>query len=357
MKGVYMKEPWQVEVVDLPSPQPGPGQALIRVRTVGICGSDIGAYRGANPLAYPRVLGHEIAGEVLSIPENSKGIRPGDRVIVDIACPCGHCLLCREGDDANCVHMGVTNGGDPETPPHLFGGYAQVNYSPVKNLIKIPENLDPVMVCVFACAGPTALHAFRLAEQAGVHAKQAQVAVVQGLGPVGTFAVMHLAALGVPRVIAVTAGSNPQREELARKLGATEVLNLDRPPAQEIIAHIREGNDGLGADLVFEASGNPRAVPQGMQMLRNRGVYLVPGQYSNSGSVEIEPQMITFNALHIIGSSQYSVREVRDYLDFLEKNPQLHECIRSLAKEYPLEEVNLAIQDAGSGKNIKTMLV
>ena len=78
MKGVYMKEPWQVEVVDLPSPQPGPGQALIRVRTVGICGSDIGAYRGANPLvSYPRVLGHEIAGEVLSIPENSKGIRPG----------------------------------------------------------------------------------------------------------------------------------------------------------------------------------------------------------------------------------------------------------------------------------------
>ncbi len=347
-------------IKEYPLTPPPPGMAQLELIASGICGTDLHIHRGKIPVHTPAIIGHEFVGRVSALSEEDSrtyGIRPGDRVIVDIACPCGHCLLCREGDDANCVHMGVTNGGDPETPPHLFGGYAQVNYSPVKNLIKIPENLDPVMVCVFACAGPTALHAFRLAEQAGVHAEKAQVAVVQGLGPVGTFAVMHLAALGVPRVIAVTAGNNPQREELARKLGATEVLNLDRTPAQEIIAHIREGNDGLGADLVFEASGNPRAVPQGMQMLRNRGVYLVPGQYSNSGPVEIEPQMITFNALHIIGSSQYSVREVRDYLDFLEKNPQLHECIRSLAKEYPLEEVNLAIQDAGSGKNIKTMLV
>ena len=326
----------------------------------GICGTDLHFHRGKIPIHTPTVIGHEFVGEVTQISEEDSrayDILPGDRVIVDIACPCGECLLCREGDDANCVHMGVTNGGDPEIAPHLYGGYVEMNYSPVKNLIKIPKELDPVMTCVFACAGPTALHAFRLARQAGVKLENTRVAVVQGLGPVGTFAVMYLASLGIPRVIAITAGDNAEREELARRLGATEVCNLDRMPAEDIIAHVREANDGLGADLVFEASGNPKAVPQGMRMLRNRGVYLVPGQYSNSGGVEIEPQMITFNALHIIGSSQYSVEEVETYLAFLLANPQLHACIRSLAKEYPLEQINQAIMDAGSGRNIKTMLV
>jgi len=91
-------------------------------------------------------------------------------------------------------------------------------------------------------------------------------------------------------------------------------------------------------------------------MLRNRGVYLIPGQYSNSGTVEISPQMITFNALHIIGSSQYSMSDVTAYLAFLKANPQLHESILSLASCYRVEDTNSAVDAAKSGKNIKTML-
>ena len=109
--------------------------------------------------------------------------------------------------------------------------------------------------------------------------------------------------------------------------------------------------------MVLEASGNPAAFPQGLAMLRNRGVYLVPGQYSNSGGVMVEPQMITFKALHIIGSSQYSLSDIRRYLAFMEKHPQLHETVLSLATCYAIEDVNRALADAGAGKNVKTMLV
>lgn len=356
MTGV--NEPFEIR--EYPLTPPPAGMAGMELIASGICGTDIHIHRGKIPITPPTIIGHEFVGRVDAIDPAeaaAHGIAPGDNVIVDIACPCGDCLLCREGDDANCLHMGVTNGGDPDTPPHLYGGYVEYNYSPVQNLVKIPAGIDPVMAAVFACAGPTALHAFRLARQANAGVEQARVAVVQGLGPVGTFAVLHLASLHIPHIVAVTAGDNPQREALARELGATEVCNISRMGADALIAHVRELNDGIGADVVFEASGAPAAVPQGMAMLRNRGVYLIPGQYSNSGGVEIAPQTITFNALHLIGSSQYSLCDVAEYLTFLQENPALHGLIRSLANPYPLTQVNQAFEDAKAGRNIKTMLV
>lgn len=348
------------EIREYPLTSPPAGMAGMELIASGICGTDIHILRGKIPIQPPTIIGHEFVGRVDAIaPADAaaSGIAPGDNVIVDIACPCGECALCRDGDDANCLHMGVTNGGDPETPPHLYGGYVEYNYSPVKNLVKIPADIDPVVAAVFACAGPTALHAFRLARQANAGVERANVAVVQGLGPVGTFAVVHLASLHIPHIVAITAGDNPQREQLALALGATEVCNISRTGVEDVIRHVRGLGDGIGADVVFEASGSPAAVPQGMAMLRNRGTYLIPGQYSNSGGVEIAPQMITFNALHLIGSSQYSLSDVTDYLTFLQENPALHAPIRRLANLYPLTEVNRAFEDAKAGRNVKTMLV
>jgi threonine dehydrogenase-like Zn-dependent dehydrogenase len=94
-----------------------------------------------------------------------------------------------------------------------------------------------------------------------------------------------------------------------------------------------------------------------MNILRNRGFYLIPGQYSNSGGIEIQPQIITFKAVRMIGSSQYSMIDVRDYLAFLEQNPALTATIRELATCYPISETNKAFEDALAGKNIKTVLV
>ena len=103
--------------------------------------------------------------------------------------------------------------------------------------------------------------------------------------------------------------------------------------------------------LCFEASGAPSAVVQGMDILRNRGVYLVPGQYSNSGGVVIQPQMITFKALHIIGSSQYSMLDVNAYLTFLDEHKQLHDCISKLGTRYHIEEVNRQVDGLSESNN------
>ena len=324
----------------------------------GVCGTDLHFYRGTLDVGTPSIIGHEFVGKLTDCdPAEAEkyGLAIGDNVIADIAVPCGECLLCKTGDDANCVNMGVTNGGSIEEAPYLWGGYAEVNYTPLSNLVKIPEGLDPTAVAVFACPGPTAMHAFRLGAQAGLDWAQIKVAVVQGAGPVGSYAAMYMKAMGVPTVYVIAKNVSAEREALLRKLGVDEVLDLATDA--NITAKLQAENGGLGVDLCYEASGAPNAFPQGMNILRNRGIYLVPGQYSNAGGIEIQPQLITFKAVRVIGSSQYSMIDVKDYLAFLEANPALVPVIRDLAACYPVSEANKAFEDALAGKNVKTVLV
>lgn len=355
---VGANKPFEVREFDVVEPPAGYGRSQLIAS--GVCGTDLHIHNGKLDEAAPAIIGHEFIGKLdaLDPAEGEKfGLKVGDNVIADIAVPCGECLLCRTGDDANCVNMGVTNGGDINKSPYLWGGYTEVNFTPLTNLIKIPETLDPTMVSVFACPGPTGMHSFALARRAGVELEKLECAVVQGLGPVGMFGLAYLKAIGVRRVFAVTSGKNEERDKIAYRLGAERVFALSRQSADEIDDILRAETGGLGVDLAFEASGAPAAVAQGIDMLRCRGVYLVPGQYSNSGGVSIQPQAITFKALHIIGSSQYSICDVRAYLEFLVQHPELHEVIRGMATSYPVSDVNRAFDDAGAGRNIKTVLV
>lgn len=326
----------------------------------GVCGTDVHFHNGKLPIGAPTVIGHEFVGKLedCDAKEAEKyGLAVGDNVIADIAVPCGECLLCKSGDDANCVNMQVTNGGSIDVAPYLYGGYVEVNYTPLTNLVKIPAELDPAMTATFACPGPTAIHAFALADRAGVRVDENTVAVVQGMGPVGCFAMFYLKAMGIKKLYNIVYEPDRKKEVFAKKVGADEVLNLAYESEAEITARLQAENGGLGVDLCFEASGAPAAVRQGMEILRNRGVYLIPGQYSNSGGIEIQPQMITFKALHIIGSSQYSMCDVRKYLEFLCEHKETHDTIRELGTRYSISDVNRAFDDAKARKNVKTLLV
>jgi threonine dehydrogenase-like Zn-dependent dehydrogenase len=163
--------------------------------------------------------------------------------------------------------------------------------------------------------------------------------------------------MGVPKVCVIAKNVSPERAALLKTLGVDEVLDLGVMGAEAITKQLQAENGGLGVDLCYEASGAPNAVPQGMNILRNRGVYLIPGQYSNSGGIEIQPQTITFKALRIIGSSQYSMVDVRDYLAFLCEHKEVLRTILSLCSQYKVGDVNTAFADAEAGKNVKTLLV
>lgn len=353
-----INEPFDVREYDVVPAPKGYGRSVLIAS--GICGTDIHIHTGRLGTAAPSIIGHEFIGRLDDCDEAEAakyGLKKGDNVIADIAVPCGECLLCKSGDDANCVNMQVTNGGNPDDAPHFFGGYGEVNYTPLTNLVKLPEELDPAMTATFACPGPTVLHAVALAKKAGVDIEAMNSAVVQGFGPVGAFAVMYLKAVGVKNVYVITSGYSERKFSLAKQLGADEVFSLKQMGSDSVISRMKQENGGLGVDLVLEASGAPAAVPVGFEVLRNRGVYLIPGQYSNSGPIAIQPQLITFKALHIIGSSQYSMVDVRNYLSFLCEHKELHAAIEKLGSRYAVEDINTAIADAKSGQNIKTLLI
>ncbi|MBQ4573671.1 MAG: alcohol dehydrogenase catalytic domain-containing protein [Clostridia bacterium] len=346
------------EIREYPITKPEAGIAAMSLVASGVCGTDLHIHSGRLASPPNHIIGHEFIGRIEDLGEGIENLRVGDYVISDIACPCGECLLCKTGDDANCVHMSVTNGGDPHDAPHFHGGYGKMCYAPATNLIKIPEGVNPRTAAVFACAGPTCMHAFKLGHEAGWREADTNVAVVQGSGAIGSFAAMYLKASGIPHVITVTAG-HPSDEMIAtlKCLGADEIYSLDVEGEDAITARITELTGGLGADLVFEASGGAGAVPFGMKILRNRGVYLIPGQYSDRGPIPIEPHRITFGALRLIGSSQYSFSDVDTYADFLLAHPELHAAIDKTATDYPLEKINEAYADLRAGKVTKVLLV
>ena len=336
------------------------GYGQMELIASGICGTDLHFHNGKLDVGAPTVIGHEFVGKITDLDpaEGEKyGLKVGDNVVADIAVPCGECILCKSGDDANCVNMQVTNGGSIDVAPYLYGGYAEVNYTPLENLVKIPEGVDPTVAATFACPGPTAIHACELAKRANIDVSKVNVAVVQGQGPVGAFAILYLKALGVQKVYAITAGNGAGRESVALTLGADKVFNLKKDGVEAVTAALQAENGGLGVDLCIECSGAPAAVLQGIDILRNRGVYLIPGQYSVSGSIPLHPQMITFKALQILGSSQYSMCDVRAYLEFLREHPEIQEIIKPFATRFKVSEINDAIAYAKKGENVKTVLV
>ncbi len=351
------------EVCSREVPPPAKGMALLSLVASGICGTDVHIADGRLPVGVPCVIGHEFIGRIEALGEGAAtdghgvALVPGDTVVACIALSCGVCMCCRAGETASCMSFRVTNAGDPAVSPYFHGGYAEYLHQPAHTLVKVPAGLDPLAVASFPCAGPTAIRAFGY----GGGLEAGELVVVQGLGPVGLFAVGWAAQHGC-RVVAIGSSSSPERMAMARTLGAQEVLDYRTLDDSRIQANVLEiaaaAGRGDGADVVFEASGAPSAIPVGMMLLRTRGRYLIPGQYSVSGSVSICPERITFRALRLIGSGQYTMADISTYLDFLREHPALARHFAScVTGRFPVAAVNDAMEAARCGKGIKNVFI
>ena len=137
MKAVYLSKPWEISIMEREKPAPQPGEALIRIMSAGICGSDIGAFRGTNGLVtYPRTIGHELAGIIEEIPaDNKKGLKVGDKVILDPYIYCGDCYPCSIGRTNCCTSLQVLG-------VHREGGMAEYFCHPADMLIKMPDDMS-----------------------------------------------------------------------------------------------------------------------------------------------------------------------------------------------------------------------
>lgn len=358
---VFISAGTPLEIREYPRTTPEPGMARLGLLASGICGTDVHIWEGALPMQGPVILGHEYIGRVEALNglqhKDCLGepLQLGDRVAVNVIEPCGHCPLCQTGGDASCLHLmdSLTYTQSPDVPPHFHGGYAEVNYSPIRYLHKIPDNLPTEVAAAFLCAGPTVVRGVRYA---GLH--RDEHVVVQGAGPVGLFAVLYAKALGAATVTMIGSGSNPQRLALARAYGADEVLDIRASTPDERKSRLMEITDGVGANLIIEGTGSPDAIPEGLGLLRPRGRYIWAGQYSDRGAVPVPTHVITFNALQIFGSAQFSTDDRVRYFSFLELVPEQWDNIQqAITDRFSVAEADAALAKVRSGAAIKVLLV
>ena len=260
MYAIKYDGPRKVQCVEIDKPQAGENEALIKVRSAGICGSDIGAFRGTNGLVtYPRIIGHEVAGEILSIPEhNKKGLKAGDHVIVDPYLYCGSCYPCSIGRTNCCTDLKVLG-------VHAEGGMSEYFVHPADMLWKLPKDM-PWELAPIAEPLTIALHGIhRGGLKAGEH-----VAII-GARPIGILAAMAAIAYGAhPIMIDLV----DERLEAARKLGVRYTVNSGR---EDTAAKVSEYTGGRMAELVMECSGANPAVRSALDLVSNAGRITLTG--------------------------------------------------------------------------------
>jgi len=283
LKAVYLAKPWDVTVTEIDQRPLAPGEALIQVKSAGICGSDIGAYRGTNGLVtYPRVIGHEVAGVVLSLPENAPAdIKVGDRVVLDPYLYCGECYPCSLGRTNCCVDLHVLG-------VHVDGGMAETIAHPADMLVKVPDNVgwelapmsEPLTIALHG------LH--RLGLKAGEHI------VIFGAGGIGLLAGMAAVHYGAKPILVDLVR---ERLEFAKSLGIEMTIDLT---CEDLLEKVSEYTNGRWAECVLEASGSNKAIRSSLDVVCHAGRVAFTGW--PKGETSLPTDMITRKEIDVRGS-------------------------------------------------------
>jgi 2-desacetyl-2-hydroxyethyl bacteriochlorophyllide A dehydrogenase len=258
MRAAVLRAPRELRIEDRQARPPAPDEVCVRVTLAGLCGTDYRIWTGDRPVAYPRVLGHELVGVVEAVGRGVTRVRPGDRVSVEPNYSCGVCPLCREGNRNLCVSR-IAVGIDVD------GGFAHAVMVPSRCCWRVPDDAPDERLLLTEPLAVVVRAVDRGAPRPG------ESAAVIGVGTLGLLAVQLLRARGA-RVLALSRTS--RRFDLARTLGAAATHAVgDGDPT----AAARGFSEREGVDLVVETAGTAAAVPQALDLVRPGGRVVLTG--------------------------------------------------------------------------------
>jgi L-idonate 5-dehydrogenase len=267
MKAAIIHAARDLRIGEAAIPPLGPNDVQVRIRTGGICGSDLHYYQhggfGAVRLREPMILGHEIAGEVMQTGAEVTRVHPGDRVVINPARACGHCAYCFEGKPRHCLDMRFFGSAMPF--PHIQGAFREVLVCTEDQAVPVPDGL-PLEHAVFAEPLSVCLHA---ATQAGP--LLGRRVLVTGSGPIGALAVLVARHAGAREVVVTDLADAPLA--VARQIGADLTVNMKTEPAG--LDRFKTGKGYF--DVVFEASGSAAALTAALQAARPGGIIVQVG--------------------------------------------------------------------------------
>jgi alcohol dehydrogenase len=276
-RALVLVEPGRLEARELPLPEVGPDDGLLRVEATGICGSDVSQYHGrlaGAPCVTPTIPGHEIVGVVERAGPDALarwGVAEGDLVVLEEVVTCGECARCRAGGPG-CERMRVYGlSVRVDEPPGLWGGYAtHVYLHPRVRLHRVPDGVTAEEAALFV---PLANGIRWAGTVPGTGA--GDTVVVLGPGQQGLGCVVGALAAGAATVIVAGRAVDARRLAVARALGASAVVDVD---ADDPVTAVRDLTSGRGADVVVDATaGAVAAVPQAIEMARPSGTVILGG--------------------------------------------------------------------------------
>lgn len=307
---------WRIR--DVPQPQPGPGQVLVKVHASGICYTDVHQTLGHLPGHFPRILGHEAVGEIVALAPDVTTRRVGDRVgSAWIQSTCGCCEWCQRGRRMFCPYMKGTGA-------EVQGGHAEYMTMNADTTYLIPGNVSYEQAAPIFCAGYTVYSGLRWARPQ----PHERVAVL-GIGGLGHLAVQYAKAAGF-ETIAVS--HSPDKDKLIRELGADEIVRDGKSLAA-----------AGGVDVILSTSNSTKAMNDSIQGLRPDGRLVTMGADAEPLSISLTD--LIAKRIQVIGSQQNGPEYLYEALDYVAKGK-----VKSIIETYPLTEAPAVYKRVAKGK-------
>lgn len=332
----------------------GPDEVRVRIDATGVCHSDLSLARGKLAQPLPAVLGHEATGTVLETGAEVSRIQPGDRVVLLWISPCGECFFCQRGEGHLCVHgndragqpYAIDADGAPVYPGLGVASFAEQTVVRQNAVVPVPDDIDDTSAALLGCAVTTGV---------GAATKVARVepgssVVVLGLGGVGLSTVLGAGLARADKVIAVD--RNPAREQLARRLGATDFLLAD-----DGLRRAARALTGQGADYVFDCVGSAGTIRTGWGLARRGGTVCVVG----IGGAEEKVEFSALELFHFartlvgcVGGSLDAQADLPGYFDLIRRGELDLSPLATGTAE--IADIEACFADLEAGRTVRTLL-
>ena len=345
MLAVVYHGPNDIRVENVPVPEIGVGEILVRVASASICGTDLRIYHG-NHRMYPpgtvRIPGHEVVGTIAKLGSEVKNYTVGQRVFCAPNTGCGHCLQCVSGNNNLCADydaIGVTSDGG-------FAEYVRIPANSVQqgNVIPVSDTVDPAVAALaepFACV---------LRGQNALHIKPADVVLVMGAGPIGVMHVKLARARGAGRI--VVSEPAPLRREQAKRMGADLVVD---PVTQDLKAVLADESGGHGADVIIIAAPIHAAQESALDLAAISGrINFFGGLPKDRPNITFNSNLVHYKELVVTGTTACSTADCWSAVKILDSG--LVDLSDIVSQRFPLTDALRAFATAEDGKSLKVVL-
>jgi L-iditol 2-dehydrogenase len=339
MKRAIFYGPEDMRLEEVPAPSVADDEALLRVKACSVCGTDLKIYHnGHQRIKPPRVIGHEIAGEIAQLGKRVSTIKKGDRVVVAPAIACGNCKWCSKGLQNMCTNR-FSFGYE------IDGAYAEFMRIPREALasgliLRLADDIG------FEEASLTEPLACVVHGQSMIRLESRDTVVVLGGGPIGS---MHLMLAKTKGARVLVSEISKSRIDSLRALGADVVIDASRDDA---VARVLDETDGDGAQVVIVASPNPILEEQAVRMAAKRAqILFFAGLPQMKSKVVIDSNLVHYRELSIVGSFAFTYADFREALSLIESRAMPWRTL--ITRSFALRDIGEAIKRAEEGRELK----